>query len=133
MRFSTEQKDPENAGLGKAIKVLDEVHAKHLWISKADLYVLAGTVAIEAAGGPAIPFSTGRVDFTEEEATRRYGSGKCPFALGDGNVNPSGSRLPPADLGTDVAAVRQGCPVHVREAKTIDAVSKTFSRLGFND
>ena len=59
MRMPTEQADPENAGLGKARDVLEGIHNRYEWLSLADLYVLAGTVAIEASGGPAIPFATG--------------------------------------------------------------------------
>ena len=35
--------------------------------------------------GPFIPFSTGRKDFSEEEATAIYGESMCPF--GDGKFN----------------------------------------------
>ncbi len=71
-----------------------QVHKLHPWLSLADLYVLAGYVAIEESGGPKIPFSYGRRDFTEQEAEAVYGPGKCPFALRDGENNPHKSRLP---------------------------------------
>jgi len=130
MRMPQEQSDPENAGLGKARDVLEGIHNRYEWLSLADLYVLAGTVAIEASGGPAIPFATGRLDYTTEQAELRYGERRCPF--GDGAHNPCGSRLPSADLGPDPAAPA-GCPMHKKEAPTIAAMRGTFTRLGFDD
>ena len=130
MRMPQEQSDPENAGLGKARDVLEGIHNRYEWLSLADLYVLAGTVAIEASGGPAIPFATGRLDYTADQAEARYGERRCPF--GDGAHNPCGSRLPSADLGPDPAAPA-GCPMHKKEAPTIAAMRGTFTRLGFDD
>ena len=79
-----------------------------------------------------MPFRSGRRDFDTAAATRRNGGGHggCPF--GDGAHNPSGSRLPPADVGPAV-----GCPAHApvseREAPIIAAVRGTFARMGFSD
>ena len=129
MRFPTERADPENAGFDKAVAILEKVHSRHSYLSKADLYALAGTVAVEAMGGPAIPFQTGRQDWSEAQAIERNGPSGCPF--GDGANNPCGSRLPAADLGPATDAPR-GCPMHVREKPTIDAIRGTFIRLGFN-
>ena len=130
MRFSTETNDPENSGLGKARKLLEPIIEKYPWLSVADLWTLSGYVAIEALGGPTIPFGFGRRDFTEEEAEAKHGAGGCPF--GDGKFNPGGSRLPAADLGPDPDAP-SGCPMHVKEKPTIDAIRGTFSRMGFTD
>lgn len=131
MRFPAEQSDPENAGLGKARKILDTFRDKECpWMSYADIYILAGYVAIEASGGPAIPFCTGRRDFTLEEAQTVFGTSGCPF--GDGKFNPCKSRLPAADLGPD-PSLPASAPVHLREKKTIDAVRGTFTRMGFED
>merc|ERR1712188_187970 len=99
MGFGAETNDPENAGLFKAKKLLAPIHEQHPWLSFADLWILAGYVAIEATGGPRIRFAHGRKDFTEEEAAAIYGQSCCPF--GDGKFNPNGSRLPAADLGSD--------------------------------
>ena len=134
MALPTEQADPENAGLAKARDILASVHVKyrHL-LSLADTFVLGGYVAIEATGGPAITFATGRRDFTLAEAEKiNVGlPGGCPF--GDSPHNPeSGSRLPAADLGPDPNAAPDA-PMHVREKPTIDAVRGVFSRMGFND
>jgi len=130
MRFEAEQRDPENAGLDKARALLEPIHQKHPWLSIADLWILAGYVAIEELGGPRIRFSTGRKDYTWEEAVKTYGPCGCPF--GDGKLNPCGSRLPAADLGPD-GNVSANAPMCQREAKTIEAVRQTFQRMGFDD
>jgi hypothetical protein len=115
MRFAAEANDPENAGFAKAKAVLERVHAEHaagLGISLADVWVLAGYVAIEASGGPAISFAHGREDWSMERAVSVHGPTGCPF--GDGKAtNPCGSRLPSADLGP-LAGAPRGCPMHVR-------------------
>jgi len=125
-----ESNDPENAGFEKAKKWLLSVQARHTWVSKADLAILSAYVFIEDSGGPHIPFMHGRIDFTEEQAVAKNGSTGCPF--GDGKHNPCGSRLPPADLGSDPNCP-DSAPPHVREAPTIKAIRGTFERMGFND
>lgn len=130
MRFEAERGDPENAGFAKAHALVAAVKAKFSWLSSADITILAGYVALECSGGPAIPFSLGRRDWTEEQARRVHGPSGCPF--GDGKFNPNGSRLPAADLGP-----RPGCPagaaMSAREGPTIGAMRGTFDRLGFDD
>lgn len=87
MRFNIEARDPANAGLENARDFLLPVKERHPWISYADLWTLAGVVAIEAMGGPVVPWKPGRRDKNDETA--------CP---------PNG-RLPDASLGE----------VHVRD------------------
>jgi len=130
MRFPGEAGDGENSGLGKARQILQPVADKHKWLSQADLWVLAGYVAIEHTAGPHIPFATGRADLTDGQAAAKYGARRCPF--GDGKHNPSGSRLPAADLGPNPKS-KPGAPGHVREKPTIDAIRGTFTRMGFSD
>jgi cytochrome c peroxidase len=130
MRFPVESNDPENTGLGKAKQLLAPVVEKYPWLSTADIWVLAGYVAIEEMGGPPVPFAFGRRDFSEGEAKETYGPSLCPY--GDGAFNPGKSRLPAADLGSDPKAPR-GCPMHVKEKPTIDAIRGTFGRMGFID
>lgn len=130
MRFEAESTDPENAGLHKVKNLLAPIHERYPWLSMADLWILAGYVAIESTGGPRIRFAHGRKDFTKEEAVAIYGESCCPF--GDGKFNPNGSRLPAADLGSD-ESVPSSAPMCQREAPTINAMRSTFSRMGFND
>lgn len=62
MRFKPESTDGANAGLEHARAFLEPIKAKHSWITYADLWTLAGVVAIEAMGGPIIPWKGGRSD-----------------------------------------------------------------------
>ena len=127
-----ESNDAENKGFDKARKLLKQLHTQHSHLSLADVTVLAGCVAIEATGGPHIPFATGRRDFDHAAAVAKHGGeyGGCPF--GDGKWNPSGSRLPAADLGP-APNCSADAPATEREAPTINAVRGTFARLGFSD
>ncbi|KAG2175151.1 hypothetical protein INT44_007639, partial [Umbelopsis vinacea] len=66
MRFKAEAEDGANAGLDVARQALEPVKAKHGWISYADLWTLAGCVAVEQMGGPHIPWAGGRRDKANE-------------------------------------------------------------------
>merc|ERR1719253_2225645 len=123
MRFEAEANDPENAGFDKAKALLAPIHERFPWLSLADVWVLAGYVAIEATGGPYIRFAHGRNDFSKETAKAIYGESCCPY--GDGKFNPNGSRLPAADLGPD-KDVSTSAPMCEREAPTINAMRSTF-------
>lgn len=67
-----------NNGLKKAIDWCEEVKSKHPKITYADLYQLAGVVAVEVTGGPTVDFVPGRKD---------------------SNVCPKEGRLPDAKQG----------------------------------
>jgi len=60
MRFEPEKSDPANAGLSIVRDMLHEVHKKYPDVSQADLWTLAGALAVEFAGGPHIPHAFGR-------------------------------------------------------------------------
>ena len=62
MRFDPEASWGANAGLGPARAALEPVKTMHPSMSYADLYTLAGVVAVEEAGGPTVPYRTGRMD-----------------------------------------------------------------------
>lgn len=81
MRFDPEASHGANAGLGLARSLLEPVKKKFPWISYADLYTLAGAVAIEEMGGPKIEWMPGRSDFV------------------DGSASAKDSRLPDASQG----------------------------------
>lgn len=84
MRFAPEANWGANAGLAIARDLLEPIKAKYPWISYADLWTLAGAVAIEEMGGPTIPWRPGRSD---KEAANHV-------PLPDG-------RLPDGDKGAD--------------------------------
>lgn len=66
MRYEAEGGDPANAGLQHARVFLEPVKAKHPWITYADLWTLAGVVAIKEMGGPEIPWQAGRTDYVDD-------------------------------------------------------------------
>jgi len=62
IRFKPESAYGANAGLGIARDRLEQIKAKFPGITYADLYTLAGVVAVEEMGGPTIKWSPGRTD-----------------------------------------------------------------------
>ena len=54
MRYKPECDHGGNAGLGIARKLLEPIKAKHPNVTYADLYILAGVVAVEEMGGPKV-------------------------------------------------------------------------------
>jgi len=83
MRFEPEAADPANAGLSIPRDLLQNVHQKYPDVSLADIYTLAGALAVEFAGGPRIPFQFGRKDDR------------------NGRRCPAHGRLPDASQGSD--------------------------------
>eukprot|EP00281_Chroomonas_sp_CCMP1168_P015060 CAMPEP_0206216488 /NCGR_PEP_ID=MMETSP0047_2-20121206/2746_1 /ASSEMBLY_ACC=CAM_ASM_000192 /TAXON_ID=195065 /ORGANISM="Chroomonas mesostigmatica_cf, Strain CCMP1168" /LENGTH=330 /DNA_ID=CAMNT_0053638835 /DNA_START=115 /DNA_END=1104 /DNA_ORIENTATION=- len=88
IRFKEELRHEANAGLDMAVRRLEPIKQKHKHVSYADLYTLAGVVAIEVMGGPQVKWRRGRKD-----------------SMSIKDVTPNG-RLPDADKGTskDTAA-----------------------------
>lgn len=70
MRYEVEGGDPANAGLQHARVFLEPIKDLHPWISYADLWTLAGVVAIGHMGGPDIVWRPGRTDYVDDT--------KCP-------------------------------------------------------
>ena len=83
MRFEPEKSDPANAGLSIIRDMLHPVKVNHPELSEADLWGLAGSMAVEFLGGPAIPYQFGRSDDS------------------DGQRCPAHGRLPDASQGAD--------------------------------
>jgi len=79
MRFANESAWDANAGLAVARGLLEPIKQRHPDLSYADLWVYAGVVAIEAMGGPKIPFRPGRIDFAEGKV-RDLPDGRLPDA-----------------------------------------------------
>jgi len=69
MRFSPEKDYGGNAGLDVARNLLEPIKAQFPGLSYADLYTLAGVVAVEEMGGPTIPWYSGRVDSVDNKPT----------------------------------------------------------------
>jgi len=70
MRFEPEKSDDANSGLANAQKFLEPIKQKHPWITYADLWTLAGAVAVEEMQGPKIDWYPGRIDYTEEQVKK---------------------------------------------------------------
>jgi len=113
MRFSPESNDPENAGLDVARKALEPVRAKFPWLSFADLWILAGTVAIKEMGGPDVEFRMGRKDHPGPES---------PIAIGRLPVPHAG-----LESGTDSEKRLNGWQ------NLTQSIRATFTRMGFTD
>jgi len=106
MRFKPESDHGGNAGLGNARALLEPLKKEFPGVTYADLYIFAGCVAIEAMGGPTLPFRPGRSDAPASAAPEK-----------DSRFSPDG-RLP--DAFRDDVPLEQ----HVRDI---------FYRMGFND
>lgn len=66
MRYEKEGGDPANAGLQHARAFLEPLKRRFPWITYADLWTLAGAEAVQAMGGPRIPWRGGRSDFADD-------------------------------------------------------------------
>jgi cytochrome c peroxidase len=66
MRFAPESTDGANAGLHIARGLLEQIKKRFPDISYADLWTLAGVIAIKEMGGPVIPWRPGRLDVTDD-------------------------------------------------------------------
>ncbi len=62
MRFEPEISDDANEGLLIVRDMLREVKEKYPELSEADIWTLAGSLAIEFMGGPVVPHRFGRTD-----------------------------------------------------------------------
>ncbi len=62
MRFDPESGHGGNKGLDVARKILEPLKQKYPEVSYGDLWTFAGVVAVEALGGPKVPWRPGRVD-----------------------------------------------------------------------
>jgi catalase-peroxidase len=133
-RFAPLNSWPDNGNLDKARRLLWPVKKKYgKALSWADLFILAGNVAIESMGLKTFGFSGGREDIYEPEEDVYWGA-ETEWL---GNSRYSGER----DLENPLAAVQMGLiyvnpegpdgnPDPVASGKD---VRETFARMGMND
>ena len=133
-RFAPLNSWPDNGNLDKARRLLWPIKKKYgKKISWADLFILAGNVAIESMGGKTIGFGGGRPDIWAPEEDINWGIEKEWL----GNQRYSGKR----DLAHPLAAVQMGL-IYVNPegpdgnpdplASAID-IRETFRRMAMND
>ncbi|GAB2231928.1 hypothetical protein Droror1_Dr00010947 [Drosera rotundifolia] len=76
IRNKEELNHEANRGLKIAVDLCEEVKSKYPRITYADLYQLAGVVAVEITGGPTIDFVPGRKDSNESPEEERLPDAK---------------------------------------------------------
>ena len=138
-RFAPLNSWPDNGNLDKARRLLWPIKQKYgSQISWADLFILAGNVAIESMGGPVFGFGGGRADVFEPERDIYWGQEEK--WVSDGAL----TRIRPedeADLENPLAAIQMGLiyvnpegpggnPDPLQSARDMRT---TFERMAMND
>ncbi|WP_298636436.1 catalase/peroxidase HPI [uncultured Umboniibacter sp.] len=133
-RFAPLNSWPDNGNLDKARRLLWPVKKKYgAKLSWADLFILAGNVAIESMGLPTFGFGGGRADIYEPEEDVYWGK----EAEWLGNNRYQGER----ELEAPLAAVQMGL-IYVNPEgpdgnpdplASAHDVRDTFARMGMND
>ena len=130
---------PDNGNLDKARRLLWPIKQKYgNKISWADLYVLAGNVALESMGFKTFGFGGGRADVWEPEEDVYWGGEKEWLATSD---KPGSRYSGERDLENPLAAVQMGLiyvnpegpdgkPDPIASARDI---RETFARMAMND
>jgi catalase-peroxidase len=133
-RFAPENSWPDNGNLDKARRLLWPVKRKYGQnLSWADLFILAGNVALDSMGFRTFGFGGGRADIWEPEQDIHWG----PETTWLGDARYSGDR----ELADPLAAVQMGLiyvnpegpngvPDPVASARDI---RETFARMAMND
>ena len=138
-RFAPLNSWPDNGNLDKARRLLWPIkQAYGNKISWADLFILAGNVAIESMGGPIFGFAGGRADVWEPEEDVYWGAEEEWLEASGGEKSRySGER----DLENPLAAVQMGL-IYVNpegpdgEPDILASgrdVRETFARMAMND
>ena len=136
-RFEPLNSWPDNGNLDKARRLLwpiKQKYGKH--ISWADLFILAGNVAIESMGGPVFGFAGGRKDVFQSEGDTFWGAEE--IWVNQGAQTRISEELP--ELEGPLAAIQMGLiyvnpegpggnPDPLQSARDMKA---TFSRMAMN-
>jgi catalase-peroxidase len=135
-RFAPLNSWPDNGNLDKARRLLWPIKQKYgRKLSWADLFILAGNVAIESMGGPVFGFGGGRADVFEPEKDIYWGTEE--EWLGDTRIVPEEDKV----LENPLAAIQMGL-IYVNPegpggnpdaAQSGRDIRETFARMGMND
>jgi len=135
-RFAPLNSWPDNGNLDKARRLLWPIKQKYgANLSWADLFILAGNVAIESMGGPTFGFGGGREDVFEPEQDVYWGTEE--EWLGQTRIDEEAGMT----LESPLAAIQHGliyvnpegpggCPNPMGSARDM---RETFARMGMND
>ncbi len=135
-RFAPLNSWPDNGNLDKARRLLWSIKQKYgRALSWADLFILAGNVAIESMGGPTFGFGGGRADVFEPEKDVYWGTEE--EWLGQTRIDEEAGLA----LESPLAAIQHGliyvnpegpggCPNPMGSARDM---RETFARMGMND
>jgi len=135
-RFAPLNSWPDNGNLDKARRLLWPIKQKYgANLSWADLFILAGNVAIESMGGPTFGFGGGREDVFEPEQDVYWGTEE--EWLGQTRIDDEAGMT----LESPLAAIQHGliyvnpegpggCPNPMGSARDM---RETFARMGMND
>jgi len=138
-RFAPLNSWPDNGNLDKARRLLWPIKQKYgNQISWADLFILAGNVAIESMGGPVFGFGGGRADVFEPETDVYWGTEEEMVDTGaETRIQPDKAW----DLENPLAAIQMGL-IYVNpegpggNTEPLDSardMKETFSRMAMND
>lgn len=138
-RFAPLNSWPDNGNLDKARRLLWPIKQKYgRGISWADLFILAGNVAIESMGGPVFGFGGGRADVYEPEMVYWGTEDKWVDTGAQTRINPDDE----IDLENPLAAIQMGliyvnpegpgANPHDDEGMARD-MRRTFGNMAMND
>ena len=137
-RFAPLNSWPDNGNLDKARRLLWPIKQKYgPQVSWADLFILAGNVAIESMGGPVFGFGGGRKDVFEAERDTYWGAEELWVSQGvETRIQPDKEM----DLEMPLAAIQMGLIYVNPEGRggNMDALQSahdmkvTFERMAMN-
>jgi catalase (peroxidase I) len=155
-RFEPELSWADNANLIHAHQLLMPIKVKHgLGLSWGDLYILAGSTAIEHAGGPVLGFCAGRYDDSDGGSSVALGANfpwpevaqwqteLYPCLDKEGNPTPSGNCSYVSGLGASTIGLiyvnpegKEMFPGGTKDPKpeeSVPDIRDTFARMSMND
>lgn len=125
---------PDNTNLVFGHKLLEPIKYKHGdGLSWGDLFVLAGTMAIEDMGGPVLGFAAGRID--QVDSTQSIGLGPSEEQERFMHVEVDGAAEEPLGQNTiGLIYVNPAGPMGVPDPQAAaDTIRDVFGRMGMDD